>query len=475
MRPRLAAALSGLFLAALLPVTATAEPAVRFQDHHIGFFCEQPIDGGLAAIHIDVSDFGGFGGAEVWLDPALPFEDPPSLYGGTEDVSLTALVSGFALGATFAVFDTDGNDLGTASIEATMTPSGDLEVLTNDRFGNRNVLIDGTFQPMDVSGTLTMPGLADVELGPCGGDETIVKVLETNPHTFVLNNEGAVMNCFWETEDSFASLFVIDDSFGALADAFLATPNFDLVSSGFSNLELTAESMSVVIEMFDPATGDPAEAAAEASLTPLGDLTTSLILSSSSREKLIEQVLLPSGELTFSTGHAFLIDDGACFANTFDTQLVDSAPAGPKAGGPAPVNDTPDGALPLTIGSRVNTQTGGAAVEPEQPTTTCPEGELDNMGHTLWYTFEGTGGEATLDTAGSTFDTILAVYVREGDELVEIACVDDVFFDPIGLTFQAAITGPTEVGVTYWIQVGGFDARVFGGEVEFGRLRITVS
>jgi hypothetical protein len=475
MKRRLAAALSGLFVAALLPASATAEPAVRFEDHHIGFFCEQPIDGGLVASHVDVSEFGDFAGVEVWLDPAIPFEDPPSVAGGTETVTLTALASGFELSASFTVLDTEGSELGEGSIEATLTPSGDPEVLSSDRFGNRTTLVSGTFQPMDVSGTVTMPGVGEVELAQCGGDETFITVIETNPHTFVLDNEGIVMNCFWETDDSVASLFVIDDSFGPFADAFLATADVQLVSSGFSSLEFTAESMSVVIDLFDAATGDPAEATAEASLTPLGDLTTSLILSSSSRDKLIEQRLSPSGELSFSTGDTFALDDTACFANTFESHLVDSAPAGPMAGGRAPVNDTPDGALPLTIGSRVNTQTGGAALEPEVPVTTCSEGEIDSFGRTLWYTFEGTGGEATLDTAGSNFDTLLAVYVLEGDELVEIACVDDVFFDPIGLTFQAAITGPTEEGVTYWIQVGGFDARIFGGDVEFGRLRISVS
>jgi hypothetical protein len=459
----------------LLPATAIAEPALRFQDHHIGFFCEQSIDGGIVSAHIDVSDFGNFGGAEVWLDPALPFEDPPTLSGGTEDVTLTALASGFELSVSFTVFDAESNELGAGTIEATLTPSGDLETLSADRFGNRNTLISGTFQAMDVSGTLTLPGLGELELGPCSGDETFIKVVETDPHAFVLDNKGILVDCFWGTEDSAAGLFVISDSFGTFADAFLDTPDLQLFSTGGTTVELTTESLSTVIDLFDPATGEPAKATAQASLSPIGDPVTSLILGSASRDKVTEQRLSVAGELEYSTGQSFTMDDSVCFANTFDSHQVNTGPAGPKPTDRAPVNDTPDGAVPLHIGSRVNTQTGGAAIEPELIPTTCPEGEFDQMGRTVWYTVEGTGDEITVDTAGSNFDTVLAVYVLDGEELVEIACVDDVFFDPIGVTFQASITGPTEEGVTYYVQIGGFDARQFGGDVEFGRLRITVS
>lgn len=49
-----------------------------------------------------------------------------------------------------------------------------------------------------------------------------------------------------------------------------------------------------------------------------------------------------------------------------------------------------------------------------------------------------------------------------------------MFFDPIGLTFQAAISGPTDENATNYLQVGGFDARDRGGDVGFGRLRISV-
>jgi hypothetical protein len=57
-----------------------------------------------------------------------------------------------------------------------------------------------------------------------------------------------------------------------------------------------------------------------------------------------------------------------------------------------------------------------------------------------------------------------------------LACNDDVNFDSIGGTFQAALTIDTVEGATYYIQAGGFDGGVLSGEPapEFGRLRIRI-
>lgn len=475
MRRGLAAALSALLLMALIPGPVAADRVTRFEDHHVGFFCEMAIDGGVATAHIDVSsEFGNGAGSEVWLDPAVPFEDPPTLGGGTEQVSLVDASGVITLSATFIVFDADGSRLGEGVIEATLTPDGPLEVLESSRFGNRNSKVEGTFQPMAVSGTLSLPGL-ETDLSGCFGDVTDIQVRETNPHTFVLSNEGVFVDCFWETAEASAHLFAITDSFGSFAEASLTTAGLMLFSTGEYTAEVTAGSMAATVGLFDPATGETAEAVAEATLSPIGDPVTSVILSSTSREKILEQRFSPSGELRFSTGQTFAIDDASCFSVGFDSHLIDSAPSGPKPGGPVPVNDTPEGAIALVTGSRLNAQTGGASLDPEEPITTCPEGELDAMGRTLWYTIEGTGGEVTIDTAGSNFDTVLAVYRLDGTELTEVACIDDVFGEPLGVAFQAALTLETVEGATYYIQVGGFDERIFGGDVQFGRLRLRIT
>ena len=55
----------------------------------------------------------------------------------------------------------------------------------------------------------------------------------------------------------------------------------------------------------------------------------------------------------------------------------------------------------------------------------------------------GTGTEVTIDTAGSDFDTAIAVYTAAAHgslEPVDGACVDDVPLEPVGRTLQAAVT-----------------------------------
>ena len=104
--------------------------------------------------------------------------------------------------------------------------------------------------------------------------------------------------------------------------------------------------------------------------------------------------------------------------------------------------------MPIAVGETVTVSTGHTDLEPEEPCS----GEFGEfpIQHTAWWFFEGTGGDVTIDTAGSDFDTIVGVYVEEDDDLVPIGCVDDVD------SLQARITVATEAGVTYWIQAGGF-------------------
>jgi hypothetical protein len=98
-------------------------------------------------------------------------------------------------------------------------------------------------------------------------------------------------------------------------------------------------------------------------------------------------------------------------------------------------------------------------------------------GRTLWYTVTGTGGDVRIDTAGSNFDTAVAVYVDDAGGLSEIACNDDEpAFEPVR-TLQGVVTFPTEAGVTYYVQVGGFDFSFEdpASSPEYGRLRLSVS
>ena len=419
--------------------------------------------------------FGPVAFADVWLGDAIPFEDPPTWSGLGDAVSVSE-GDPVELSAALAFFDVDQNPTGVGSMDATMARVGDPIIESPDPFfslSNRNSQTERTIQPLEGSATLTLPDDSVLEVG-CFGEIVDERVFETDPHATTFANEGVFIDCTWETVDGFAFVHVEDNEFGFFADAGLFRADLELFSIGSSG-SIDSQGTEASIELVDGLTGDPYSASATAEFTPVGGLVTSFLTSGDGHQKQVEQRLAPEGSAEFSTGDTFPIDFDHCFAATYAVHNSVNVASGPKPG-PAPANDGPEGAIELTVGTRLQVNTTGTVNEAEMPITTCDQGIFDDLGHTVWYTIQGTGGEITVDTAGTRFHTVIAVYVMEGDQLVEIACVDDVNFEPIGTTFQAAISGPTEEGVTYWIQVGGFkNPEIFGGgEAQSGRLKLEV-
>ena len=459
---RLCVSLSLVVALLAVPGAAYADAPTRFSEHFVFFECGLPGDVFVTAFLS--SEFGS--GASVGT---------PDFSGETPDVTVSEAGGGATMDAVIPLTDFDGNSAGEAVLHAVLTPTGEETVLEPFREGNRWIKETGVIRQMAISGSLDLPGESiDLSTGHCFGEIGDVEVFATEPHAFVIGNSGVFIDCSWETPDAFASLFVASDEGGTFADAVLEVPGEHLLfTTGEADVAMNAESLEVSIPMFDEITGLGESAAASAALEPLGDPVTFFVVAQNQHEKNIQQRLIPDGELIFSTGQSFALDADSCFAATFDFHTVFTAPSGPKPGGPTPVNDTPEGALELEIGRSINQQTGGTAVAPELPATTCPE-FFDAFGHTVWYTFTGTGDPLTVETAGSNFDTMLAVYDAE---LTEIACEDDVGLDPVGFSLQAALTIDTIEGATYYVQVGGFDPVIFTGvsTPQFGRLRISLS
>jgi hypothetical protein len=458
------------------PAAVSADGLVRFSEHAVNLFCDAAgPEGELHLFAGSSSEFGDFAELVAWAAPVVP-GSPPDISGTSDDVTVVEAGGGATIDVTIPLFDPDENPVGNAVIHATLTPTGDVLTLEPFRDGNRWIKTTGTIAFMDVTGTLDLPGdLPDFlleELG-CGGEIVDLEVFETQPHAFVGANEGIVLFCTWESDGTFAHLFAVNDEFGTFADASLFTEGVQDMFGSTDAITLDATGLLAEIPLFDFLTMTEGSASAEATFSLLGEPVTSTVLGQNIRDRVTEQGLLPDGTLTFSTGDEFPIDDEHCFAAVFDSHFTFTPSAGPKAGGKVPVNDTPDGALPIPIGGMVNAQTGGTAPDAELQVTTCPDGEFDSFGHTLWYTFTGTGGEVTIDPAGSNFDTVVAVY---DDELNELACIDDNEFEPVGVTLQGALTlEDTDLGATYYVQVGGFLQIFFEeAEAEFGRLRLSI-
>lgn len=100
---------------------------------------------------------------------------------------------------------------------------------------------------------------------------------------------------------------------------------------------------------------------------------------------------------------------------------------------------------------RTKTSTGGATVEASEPAFTCGF----NVGKTVWYEFTPgptATGEAVATTVGSSFDTVLQVFAIVGGGLVSLGCNDDGAGGG-----QSSVTFPVATGLTYLVQVGGYD------------------
>ena len=154
MRRSLILAAIAALLFAVAPAAVTAAPLTRVTEHAVIVDCNLTNDDGtVGAFAVDSSLEGGFGDMVFWDAPAVPPDDPTL-------VSVGATVSGTdtSMSATYDLIDlASGDPAGTGTLTAALTPDGPAEIIS-ERFreGNRWVQVEGTIQPMAVSGTLTV-------------------------------------------------------------------------------------------------------------------------------------------------------------------------------------------------------------------------------------------------------------------------------------------------------------------------------
>ena len=99
-----------------------------------------------------------------------------------------------------------------------------------------------------------------------------------------------------------------------------------------------------------------------------------------------------------------------------------------------------------------------ATTEPDE-NLTCADPDVGGespYGATVWYAVHGeTHGDLVIDTIGSDFDTVLAVYQGSFFDHPRVACDDD---PPEAAHRQSSVIVPSNEGVTgTYIQVGGYD------------------
>ncbi|HEX8688732.1 MAG TPA: MopE-related protein [Solirubrobacterales bacterium] len=156
----------------------------------------------------------------------------------------------------------------------------------------------------------------------------------------------------------------------------------------------------------------------------------------------------------------------------------------------APINDNFAQRLPMQLGFADTRSNAEAGIEAgERLTVNDPDGFGCNkqgeaaaggikMERTLWWEFTGNGGSITVSTLASNFDTVLAVYEADSEEL--ISCNDDVQTrDPTRPNLPARLGSEvvvdTDPGKTYAVQVGGCTPPEACGTASSGTITLRIS
>lgn len=477
--------LTVLLLAVIgLPGVATADRPSTSTSAGADVFCET--DTGFLGINVfEEPEFGG-----AFLDVYFEsFEEPFGVFGFTEDFSFDGTTVVAEVEMVLEEFDQEENGeengngepepVGVAIIEVTWSPAGEPEVLM-DRSRDGNIWFEfrDTFTPADTSGSAVLDGFFNVDLGECAGSLFESAVWQTNPNAFNNRFSEQVVECQLEGPDGGGYLFAVSGDFGQFMDISVG-PFEGPAAFGFTEeFILTDTELSGALVLLDEETGEPVGEAIVDLIRESTNMAASDVVLQNGRVKIVEEFFDVSGTVAVDGSEYVPVD---CFSVASDVREHFSDPSGPKPSGKTPANDAPEGALSLEDRGTTNAQTNGAANAPEVACSLVfdENGEESEefplpIGKTLWYTFEGTGGEVTIDSAGSNFDTILGIY--DGG-LNQIECVDDVG-DETGFSLQAAATIDTIAGATYLVQIGGFgffeeDGEEFPGE--FGRIRINMS
>jgi hypothetical protein len=488
--PLLVAALTFL----VLPADATAARAYRSEGAATRVVCSNLHAGaGSAWLAVVVGDDGdGWAELAVWLTPtADPEQEPPTWNGVSSSVALGS--DGSTLSASIELFAIDeggeepgepvpspspeptgaptpapspiesesATSVGEASLSATLDPVGDPESYGGaDRYGNRQYRYEASYQALAVSGTLTLPNDVVVDLAGCEATRETYAEFANAPSAGVSHSGGVWLSCDWVRAGEIVSLSASADggANGALASASLWIEDPSGEYAGWSDAALTGTAFDTTLDLYsmwdEP---DDAVGSASASATvSRGARINETDVFDGGRFRVQGSWLTVAGSMTVTTAagtRTYELDNTSCQAADVRLSELPGRPARGPSGEPI-ANDGPKEAVLLAIGDVATVSTTGAEPEPEAP---CIVEGPDSGGHevpfgsTLWWTFTGTGGPVTLDTAGSEIDTVLAVYSLGDGDLVPVACVDDT---EDGL--QARVTIETSANTTYLVQAGGF-------------------
>ncbi len=340
---------------------------------------------------------------------------------------------------------------GDAELALTLTPAGEPEQIreTTKPNSNETSRTVGTVQPLSVTGTVTAIGRTVDDLSGCEAERIELTTRATNPDSIVSGIRGG------RTHDAHCTV-------GRLGSVSFAVDGKDVVGAFAVS---TAQSY-IEGEILDASWRPPVLSGTFRTLDDegreIGTSTARVVRGEQIDEFTTVDTLGPFRRMYSVTAYeadgTLQLPGGDTRAMNCQLLLVTGHAALHTPSGPEPANDSPTTATPLGIGAVIEQPTGGAREDAEVGSW-C--GEL-GFTNTVWYAVTGTGDPLRFDTAGSNFDTLVAVYAGSPDDLVELACRNDN-----RTTRLASVTWPTEAGTVYLVQVGG-------SEGQSGRLSVSL-
>ncbi|MCC5971678.1 MAG: Ig-like domain repeat protein, partial [Pararhodobacter sp.] len=163
---------------------------------------------------------------------------------------------------------------------------------------------------------------------------------------------------------------------------------------------------------------------------------------------------LSSGRATFSTASlpvginriTAVYGGSGTHSGSTSSELVHTVTSG--GGGPGPANNLFASAMNIPVPRTVTGSNVGATAEPGEPMAHRLAGSVSSV----WWRYTPTSsGQITIDTFGSNFDTVLAVYTGNRVDMLTLVVMND---DTDGL--QSRVQFTATAGVSYAIAVAGY-------------------
>jgi hypothetical protein len=329
-------------MAAISPATVAAAKPIRDSVSMTGIRCDLlSTDAGLANVYVEVYGDGGFASLSLTSSG-----DPEAMPDIITDFG-SATFDGSRLSATFnLVFIEESENpeepptftqAGSASLEAILTPYGDLEDFSWDpeRYGNvweRQGLFS---QLLSVEGTLSIDLLtgtdATTALTDCGAGTLIQTLFLTNPNAYVDGGDQRFMECRWTTETGSVELRALSDDFGTDFSELIVFDG-DRVFVGLTSPDFGDTAYDATYEVFDPWTKGEivGSATAAAELAPSGARVNDKEWVDNMRFSLVGDVLTVDGSLSITVDSATTVlsmDDAACDATNLRVKVIEKIEA----------------------------------------------------------------------------------------------------------------------------------------------------